>query len=174
MAKSTRFPLRSLRLERPQGVGVRKKPLKHCLSQSRRVHREIHDLLSAEIRETIILPTLSAPDGAGVNTTRKGMRVCRYGSFSHTGKRKIPSLRPLRLERPQGVGVRKKPLKHCLSPAYARARGEAFFFFPGGKRFLLYCHREELSSFTVIARSEATWRSIGYNLLNEIATLRSQ
>jgi len=45
-----------------------------------------------------------------------------------------------------GSGREKKAFKALSHARYARARREVFFFFPGGKRFLLYCHREELHS----------------------------
>ena len=55
-------------LEGAQRLGVRKKPLRASslarFARAHRVRREMQNIPSAEIREIIILPTLSAPDGA--------------------------------------------------------------------------------------------------------------
>jgi len=70
------------------------------------------------------LSTLHALARAEVNIPRRGMRVCRYESFSHTGKRKVLLCALCGLERPEGVGVRKKPLNALSLARFARARRE--------------------------------------------------
>jgi len=55
------------------GVGTTNALSLARFARARRVHRERRDMLSAEIRGTIILPTLSAPDGARENLLKKGI-----------------------------------------------------------------------------------------------------
>jgi len=66
-------------------------------------------------------PDAPHPD-AEVKYPPQGYAVCRYESFSHTGKRKASLCDLCGLERPEGVGVRKKPLKALSLARFARAR----------------------------------------------------
>jgi len=67
-----------------------KKALKNNASRRAAVRREKRDILSAEVRGTIILPTLSAPDGARVNDIHFALCTKRvYSLFCVRSRRNV-------------------------------------------------------------------------------------
>ena len=60
--------------------------------------------------------------GTSENTSRKGVRVCRDESFSHTGKETFPLI-PLRASKERKrLGERKNHLMSCLSQSTLRTQ----------------------------------------------------
>jgi len=93
-------------------VGVRKKPLKALslarFARARRVRREKREIFVNSIMRLPDPAHTSCIFDAEVNIPRRGMRVCRYESFSHTGKRKVLLCALCGLEGAQATGREEK------------------------------------------------------------------
>jgi len=111
----------TLRLERPTGAGERKRQLKikrfisrpvaYAPSSPQRTQRKIEDMLVTRIVRKLNSAHTSCPFGAEVNLYPSGYAGLLECIILNIPAKTLPSLCPLRLERPQGAGVRKRQLK---------------------------------------------------------------